>query len=66
MAGEIKRMVDVIVQQRAHGDPLLERTTRTKLLIKGINPKRFTDTSEDDPIIIEKLKQLADVFGCVV
>lgn len=64
MAGQIKQMIDVIIQQRAKGDPLLERTTKTKLLLKGINPTRYTEDSLDDPIILDKLRRFADEMGC--
>lgn len=64
MAGQIKTMIDSIIQQRSKGDPLLERTTKTKLLLKGINPTRYTSESEDDPEVIEKLRRFADEMGC--
>jgi hypothetical protein len=64
MAGQIKNMIDKIIQQRAKGDPLLERTTKTKLLLKGINPTRYTEDSQDDPAVIEKLHRFADEMGC--
>jgi hypothetical protein len=52
-------MIDLIVQERAKGNPLIERTTRTKLLLKGINPDRYNAESPDDSVIIERLKHLA-------
>ncbi len=64
MAGQIKRTIDAIIQQRAKGDPLLERTTKTKLLLKGINPTRYTEESGDDPAVLEKLRRFADEMGC--
>lgn len=64
MPGQIKVMIESIIDQRAKGDPLLERTTRTKLLLKGINPTRYTDSSDDDRMVIERLKLLAEEMGC--
>ncbi len=58
MAGRIKQMIDSIIEQRSKGDPLLVKTTKTKLMMKGININRYTFQSEDDPIIIEKLEKL--------
>ena len=58
MAGRIKQMIDSIIEQRSKGDPLLVKTTNTKLMMKGININRYTFQSEDDPIIIEKLEKL--------
>ena len=58
MAGRIKQMIDSIIEQRSKGDPLLIKTTKTKLMMKGININRYSFQSEDDPIIIEKLEKL--------
>ena len=58
MAGKVKRMIDSILEQRSRGDPILQKTTRTKLMLKGINPDKFTHHSEDDPLVIEKLNKL--------
>ncbi|BAF60403.1 hypothetical protein PTH_2222 [Pelotomaculum thermopropionicum SI] len=62
MAGKIKRMIDDILSQVAKGDPVLIKTTKTKLILKGINPEKFTSTSEDDPAVMEKLSALAREF----
>jgi hypothetical protein len=59
MAGRIKTMVDKIVAQRSKGNPTLVATTRTKLLLKGIDPEKFGLSSPDDPAIIAKLQLLA-------
>ena len=59
MAGQIKKMIDEIIKKRANGDSVLIKTTTTKLVLKGINPDKFTSSSEDDPVIMEKLKSLA-------
>ena len=58
MAGKIKQMIDTIIQKRSMGNPLLLKTTRTKLILKGINPDKYTFQSNDDPIVIEKLEKL--------
>ena len=41
----------------------LPSTTRTKLILKGINPNKFTKDSPDDPVVLEKLKDIAEAFG---
>ncbi|HTS37693.1 MAG TPA: hypothetical protein VMH04_18605 [Candidatus Solibacter sp.] len=63
MAGEIKRLLDQIIQQRARGDELIVQTTQAKLIFKGINPSRFTSDSPDEPIIIAKIKAIAADLG---
>ncbi|MGI5938809.1 MAG: hypothetical protein ACOX7V_08610 [Methanoculleus thermophilus] len=63
MTGEIKRMIDLIIEKRSNGYEVLKNTTRTKLIIKGFNPDRWTSQSEDDPAKIAELKQIARDMG---
>lgn len=63
MPGKVKRMIDSIIEQRSRGDPILLKTTKTKLMLKGINPDKFTLKSEDDPRILEKLNKLMKELG---
>lgn len=60
MPGRIKIMIDKIIEQRSKGNPILVNTTRTKLVLKGIDPGKFNSGSPDDPVIIAKLRTLAD------
>lgn len=59
MAGKIKKIIDSIINQRSSGNPVLASTTKTKLLIKGIDPDKYSDSSDDDPSVIAKLEALA-------
>ncbi len=62
MAGKIRQMIDSIITQRAKDNPMLERVIKTKLILKGINPNKYTLQSEDDPVVIGKLeKMIADL-----
>jgi len=62
MAGKIRQMIDSIINQRAKDNPMLERVIKTKLILKGINPNKYTLQSEDDPIVLGKLeKMIADL-----
>jgi len=58
MAGKIKQMIDSIISQRAKDNPMLERVIKTKLILKGINPNRYTLQSDDDPAVIVKLEKM--------
>ena len=59
MAGKIKSLIDQIIEKRAKGNPLLADMTKTKMIMKGIDPSQFSSASPDDPSIIEKLSNLA-------
>jgi hypothetical protein len=63
MAGQIKKTIDTIVKTRGNGNPTIESTTMSKLILKGINPKLYTQTSDDDPEVIRKLYQIAREMG---
>jgi hypothetical protein len=58
MAGKIRQMIDAIINQRAKDNPMLERVIKTKLILKGINPNRYTPQSDDDPVVIGKLEKM--------
>jgi hypothetical protein len=58
MAGKIRQMIDSIINQRAKDNPMLERVIKTKLILKGINPAKFTLQSDDDPVVIGKLEKM--------
>jgi hypothetical protein len=59
MAGKIKQMIDMIIAQRAKDNPMLAGVIKTKLMLKGIDPNKFTPQSDDDPAIIAKLEVVA-------
>lgn len=63
MAGQIIQMLNQIIESRSQGDSFLALTTKTKLVLKGINPEKFNCDSEDDPIIINKVKEVAKELG---
>lgn len=61
--GSAKKMVDWIIKQRGRGNVMLEGVTRTKLMLKGINPANFFESTPDDPIAIVKLTNIAKELG---
>ena len=58
MAGKIKKMIEEILVERSKGNERVEKIVRTKLILKGVDPAKFTDSSDDDPAIIEKLVKM--------
>jgi hypothetical protein len=59
MAGKIKKTIDLIIEKRSGGNKAFESSTKVKMIMKGIFPERYTEDSEDDPVILEKLTNLA-------
>lgn len=66
MAGQIKRMLDSIVAQRSKGNPTLVSVIKTKLILKGLNPDKYSGASLDDPAVIDKVKAMAAELGADV
>jgi len=47
-----------MIEQRAQGNKVLEGVVKMKLILKGIDPKSYTDASPDDPVVMDKLNNL--------
>lgn len=63
MSGEIKRLINQIVEERSHGNAAIAIATQTKLILKGINPDQWNDASPDDPETLTRLKRIAQELG---
>ncbi len=63
MPGQIKRLLDTIVAVRGKGNQVFIDGTRTKLILKGLDPDRFTLTSPDDPAVLTRVRQAAADLG---
>jgi len=63
MVGKIKQQIDTVIQKLSNGQPAVAATIRVKLIFKGINPAKFTETSEDDPVMLDKIAAAAKEFG---
>lgn len=63
MAGQIKSLLEQIILFQSLGDPILQKKTKVKLLLKGIQVEAFHEDSPDDPVIIAKLCDIVDEFG---
>ena len=63
MSGQIKALIDHIIESRAKGNSTIVNTTRTKLILKGINPSKYTAESPDDEAVLSQLHQIAAELG---
>jgi prophage tail gpP-like protein len=66
MAGQIKLIIDKIVQERSKGNQTIAITTLTKLMLKGVDASKWTSVSADDPAVLQKVKDVAKEFGITV
>jgi hypothetical protein len=66
VAGRIKFMIDRIITERSRGSEAGAYFARAKLLMKGIDPARFTERSADDPVVIRELQRIASELNIVL
>ena len=66
MPGQTKQMIDAILERRARGNPTLFFATKTKLILKGVNPDRYTAESPDDPAVNAKVRAIAAELGVLL
>lgn len=63
MAGKIKNLIDLLIQQRSQGNRAIVYALRVKLILKGINPDDYSANSPDDPETIASVKAIAQELG---
>lgn len=63
MPGKIREMIDSVISIRSKGNPMVAKALETKFILKGINPNDYSNASDDDPVIIQKLEDLAKQLG---
>jgi hypothetical protein len=61
--GNIKKLIDAIIERKGKGNTLLIIELKKKLVFKGINPNKYTQETIDDPVVLEKLLELARDLG---
>ena len=66
MAGQIQRMIQTVITQKAKGNTVIANSIRTKMYLKGIAVDKFTPTSPDDPAVMQKVREIAKEFGVIV
>lgn len=66
MPGQIKHLIDSIILQRAKGDPLIVIMTKSKLVLRGVDPDRFNDESEDNSEVLAIVRAIAAELGTEV
>jgi hypothetical protein len=59
MAGKIYGMIQALIERRTNGDAKLAPVEKIKLIMKGVDPEIYNPESADDPIIINRLQNIA-------
>ncbi len=61
--GKTRQFIDRIIEMRSGGNPILVKDIKTKLMLKGINPDAYSESSLDNPKMLDKLRALAASMG---
>lgn len=62
MAGTVKRLIDELVSLRTGNRPANQHFVRAHLVLNGIDPDFYTETTADDPNTILTLKKMIADF----
>jgi hypothetical protein len=63
VTGTVKSMLETIISVRGKTNPTFVEATRAKLILKGLNPARFTASTPDDPQLVARVRAVAAEFG---
>mgnify|MGYP006273704469 CR=1 FL=1 len=66
MAGQIHKTLNEIIKKVSNGNPIIETNTKTKLILRGLDPDSFDENSEDDQVVLDKVNQVAKEFNVQV
>lgn len=66
MSGTVKKMLGEIYAQRARNNEAIIEVLNVKLILKGIFPDTFTETTLDDEESIRKVQLIAEEMGVKV
>jgi hypothetical protein len=62
MSGRVKQLIDELCKVRARGSPGLEHFVRAHLMLNGIDPTRYTESSPDDYDKEQRLQAMISDF----
>jgi hypothetical protein len=61
--GQIWYLILRIINERSKGNPTIAKNMRTKLLLKGIDVDRYGPDTQDNPAVLDRVKELARALG---
>jgi hypothetical protein len=60
--GQLKKIIDFIIQEKAKGNSFQELNLQMKLMLKGIPVNQITDSTPDDQEMIQRVYEAAQAF----
>ncbi|MFP4460459.1 MAG: hypothetical protein ACLFSQ_12835 [Candidatus Zixiibacteriota bacterium] len=63
MAGQIKSVIDFIIEKRSSGNQSIASATKTILILRGVYPEKYDSKSQDEPRVLSKIMPMAKALG---
>lgn len=63
--GQIRHLLDAIIQTRSKGNYSLIKATKTKFMLKGIDINVYDAHTPDDPAVLMQVKKIAGSIGVI-
>lgn len=63
MAGRVKQLIDELIELRAGGNAGVVHFMRAHLMLNGIDPSRYTESSPDDSTKERRLEEMISDFS---
>jgi hypothetical protein len=62
MAGRVRKLIDELIELRTRGSDSVTPFLRAHLMMRGINPDAYTESSPDDPAKVAALEAMIADF----
>lgn len=63
MAGKVKQLIDRLIELRTNGERGLVAPLKIKLIMKGVDPDLYDESSPDNPLIMQRVITIAHDLG---
>lgn len=63
MAGKVKQLIDRLIELRTKGERGLVAPLKIKLIMKGVDPDLYDESSPDSPLIMQRVISIAHDLG---
>jgi hypothetical protein len=60
MAGKVKSAIDQVIAKRTKGSTALIALFKIRLIMNGIDPDQWNESSPDDPQVLARVESIAE------
>jgi len=66
MQGSAMKLINMLIQEKTKGDPVMQNAIKVKLMLGGIPINKLNDSTPDDPVLNEKIRKVAADYGVAI